>query len=147
MSDLGLVLPTEEACSFCDYLSGERAYTILNRTETVAILVTREQRGIDHLLVIPVAHVATLLEVEEAGPALMRGIVRAATAIASTGLVTGVAVWQNNGVSSGQAIPHLHFHVAGTDDQGGTDRGEVPELPISETEEIASRLRPLLPPP
>jgi len=53
----------------------------------------------------------------------------------------GIAVWQNNGVAAHQAISHLHFHVAGTLDKGGTALGEVEEISLARTEEIASRLR------
>jgi len=52
----------------------------------------------------------------------------------------GIAVWQNNGVPAGQAISHVHFHVAGTLPGGGTDFGEVRELSVTETDEIAQRL-------
>jgi histidine triad (HIT) family protein len=53
----------------------------------------------------------------------------------------GIAVWQNNGVDADQTISHLHFHVAGTLDEGGTEWGEVEELSVEQTEAIAERLR------
>jgi histidine triad (HIT) family protein len=103
------------------YLRGDRPYTIVQRTTQVAILITREQRGVPHLLVIPVRHVATILEVTEVeGSALMLGIRRAATAINAAYRRPGIVVWQNNGVPANQSIRHVHFHVAGTLDQGGT---------------------------
>jgi len=49
-----IVLPTSDSCPFCAFLRGEKPYTILRRGELVAILVTREQRGVSHLLVVPV---------------------------------------------------------------------------------------------
>jgi histidine triad (HIT) family protein len=52
----------------------------------------------------------------------------------------GIAVWQNNGIDANQKIPHLHFHVAGTLPDGGTEFGEVPELSVAETDAIARRL-------
>jgi histidine triad (HIT) family protein len=53
-------------------------------------------------------------------------------------------VWQNNGIDAHQAIPHFHFHVAGTIESGGTNWNDVPELSIIETDRIAERLRPNL---
>ena len=57
----------------------------------------------------------------------------------------GIAVWQNNGLAAHQAIPHLHFHVAGTLPGGGTDFGEVSELNVEATDKIAERLAPFVP--
>jgi hypothetical protein len=35
----------------------------------------------------------------------------------------------------------VHFHVAGTLEEGGTMWGEVPKLSVAETDAIAERLR------
>ena len=140
-----LVLPSTESCSFCAYLSGERPYTILYRDDVVAILVTYEQRGIGHVLVIPVAHRETILDLSpEEQSAVMAATVRAAKAIVAAFDPEGVAVWQNNGVPAHQSVPHVHVHVAGTLPEGGTNWGEVERLPVSETDRIASLLRPHL---
>lgn len=138
----GLDIPTENRCSFCDYLSGARPYTVLCRNELVATLVTREQRGVGHVLVIPVRHVPTLLEAKQDElHAIIDTVARVASAIDVVFGRPGIAVWQNNGTAAHQAIPHLHFHVAGTLPGGGTDFDDVPELSVTETDEIADRIR------
>lgn len=138
----GLVLPKNSGCAFCDYLSGKRPYTVLGRDNLTATLVTREQRGEPHLLVIPIAHRATLLELQDnEARALMIAVRDAARLIDHAYKRPGIAVWQNNGVDADQTIRHLHFHVAGTLDGGGTERGEVAELSVEETNKIAERLR------
>jgi histidine triad (HIT) family protein len=38
-------------------------------------------------------------------------------------------------------VAHVHFHVAGTLEEGGTRWGEVPKLSVAETDAIAERLR------
>jgi histidine triad (HIT) family protein len=136
-----LEMPTGGGCAFCDYLNGKRPYTIWDRNELVAILVTREQRGESHLLVMPVRHCESILDLtdEESG-ALMVGIRRAAQAIDWAEHRPGIAIWQNNGVPAHQTIPHLHFHVAGTLPGGGTDWSSVREWSVSETDEIGRRL-------
>ena len=48
------MLPSGESCPFCAFLRGEKPYTILRRRELVATMITREQRGVSHLLVMPV---------------------------------------------------------------------------------------------
>ena len=57
-----IVLPSSESCPFCAFLRGEKPYTILRRRELVATMVTREQRGVSHLLVVPVRRCPTILD-------------------------------------------------------------------------------------
>ena len=141
-----LDLPPPDPCPFCDYLAGSRPYTILERDDTAAMLVTFEQRGQGHLLVVPVRHRVTVLDLTPAEQsAVMRGVVRATEAIVRAFDPDGVAVWQNNGIPADQSVPHVHFHVAGTLPGGGTERGPVERLPVHATNAIAARLRPHLP--
>lgn len=143
MSEDSIELPTENRCAFCDYLNGARPFVFLWREPGIAVAVTREQRGISHLLVLPTEHVETLLQLENhhAGP-LMLALRDAAAAIDTAESRPGIAVWQNNGVPAGQAIPHLHFHVAGTLVGGGTEFGPVREISLEEARVIANRLAP-----
>jgi histidine triad (HIT) family protein len=136
-------VPEVEPCPFCDYLSGARPFTVLTRTLLTATLVTREQRGVSHLLVIPVAHRPTLLDLDEAeAPAIMAAVIAAGRAITNAYKSEGLAVWQNNGVPAHQTIPHVHFHIAGTLPEGGTEWNNVDEVSVAETDAIAVKLRP-----
>jgi len=139
---VSLLIPVCEPCSFCEFLGGRRPYTILERDELTATLVTREQRGLGHLLVIPVRHRETILDLPaDEGAALMAGVTKAARLVARAYTAEGVAVWQNNGTPAHQTVPHVHFHVAATLPGGGTNWGEVPRLSVDETDAIAARLR------
>ena len=143
---VSLVLPPPTPCSFCAYLAGEQRYTILERDDVAAMLVTYEQRGRGHVLVIPVEHRVTVMELtSEEQIRLMDGIVRATRAVVGAFEPEGVAVWQNNGVPAHQSVPHVHFHVAGTLPGGGTNRGTVERLPVEETDRMAAQLRLHLP--
>lgn len=140
-------VPAADDCSFCEYLAGRRRYTILERLDDVAMLVTREQRGIGHVLVIPVAHRVTILDVSPSeAAALIVGVQRAARAVVAAYDPAGISIWQNNGVPSHQSVPHVHVHVhvTGALPGGGTEWGEVPRLSVEETDLIAERLRPHL---
>lgn len=138
-------VPQSATCAFCDYLAGRRPYTILHRDKLSAILVTREQRGVSHLLVVPVRHCETILDLQDdEAAALMLNVVKASRAIDAADERPGIAVWQNNGVPADQTIPHVHFHVAGTLPGRGTERGPVEELSIEKTDRIAQRLKPFL---
>lgn len=142
MTESNLAPPDEDKpCSFCDYLSGKRPYTILCQSDVVAVLVTREQRGFGHVLVVPLRHYPTLLESTQFERHALIDTVNAVTsAIDAAYERPGIAIWQNNGAAAHQAIPHFHFHVAGTLPGGGTDFGDVRELSVTETDEIGRTL-------
>src|ERR1700721_4673843 len=95
-----IVLPASESCPFCAFLRGEKPYPILRRSTLVAILVTREQRGVSHLLVVPVRHCPTILDLrdEESG-ALMNEIRHAARLVDAAEKRPGIAVGQHNGTT------------------------------------------------
>lgn len=138
-----IVTPEQKSCAFCAYLNKTRPFTFVFRDTEIAVLVTREQRGEPHLLVIPTRHVETLLDISDQEAArLCIGVRDAAKAIEKAYSPSGISVWQKNGTSAKQSIGHVHFHVAGTLEEGGTEWGDVPELPLTATEAIAVRLRP-----
>ncbi len=142
MSTSSIEVPTNIRCAFCDYLAGVRPYTVLRKGELSAILVTREQRGRSHVLVVPTRHRPTILDLPaDEACAVMRDVVDVARAIEATERPDGLAIWQNNGVPADQTIAHVHFHVAGTLPSGGTERDEVDEVSLAETDEIGHRLR------
>ncbi|MGA8112332.1 MAG: HIT domain-containing protein [Actinocatenispora sp.] len=138
-------LPATEVCSFCGTLSGRFPFTILENGPDVAIFVTREQRGLGHLLVLPIAHRPTVVDLAPAeAAAVMDGVQRAARAVSAAFDPAGICVWQNNGVPARQMVPHVHFHVAGTHPGGGTEWGPVPRLAITETDKLGELLQPHL---
>jgi len=143
--DSGIKVPTAGACAFCDYLARRRPFTILWQSDLAAILVTREQRGSTHLLALPVSHRPTILDLQRAeASALMDAVVLSARVLDAADRRPGIAIWQNNGTDVDQTIPHTHFHVASSLEDGGTERGEVVELSVADTDAIADRLRPRL---
>lgn len=145
MSENHIQVPDADRCAFCDYLAGRRDFTVLRRDSDTATLVTREQRGRGHVLVVPVRHRPTILDLTPwEAAAVMEQVVAAARAIDAAFGRPGIAIWQNNGVDANQTIPHVHFHVAGTLPGGNTDRGRVEELSVAATDGIARLLEPHL---
>jgi histidine triad (HIT) family protein len=134
-------------CAFCAYVAGRRPYAIVQRSDLVAVMVTREPRGYPHALVTTVRHCPTILDLIDAeARELFIAAREVARAIDNAFARPGIAVWQNNGVAAHQAIGHIHIHVAGTLDGGGTTWGPVEEQPLADAERIATRLRDSLTP-
>lgn len=94
------------------------------------------------MLVLPIRHAETILDLsDEEIIQLSLRVKNIAKLIDQKYQKHGIAVWQNNGKAAGQAISHVHFHVAGTLSGSGTEWGPVPELSLIETEQIAEKLR------
>ncbi|MCT4715619.1 HIT domain-containing protein [Enterobacteriaceae bacterium H18W14] len=136
-----LILPDNTECAFCRYLNGEIPYTIVMKDKHIAVMVTKEQRGYPHLLVIPTRHCETILQLSDTECSKLLKVLRdVSIAIEKEYNVEGISVWQNNGISSNQTINHLHFHVAGTTKNQGTIWGEVEESSLSITEGISKKI-------
>jgi len=70
-------------------------------------------------------HVATLLELtDQEGAAVIKAAREVAQALLTTYKPLGILTFQNNGVYSGQEVPHYHFHVVPR--QPGSDWGIGP---------------------
>jgi histidine triad (HIT) family protein len=97
-------------CTFCRIARGELpAHLVLDESEILAFL-DRRPLFPGHCLVVPRAHVATLLDLPEAGIVPLFGAAqRIARAIEPALGAEGTFVAMNNKIS--QSVPHLHVHV------------------------------------
>jgi histidine triad (HIT) family protein len=102
-------------CVFCGIARGEiPAREVFRDDRFVAFRDLNPQAPV-HVLVVPVAHVAALDDLEEADAGLAGETVLRATRLARE---LGVAaagyrlVW-NCGRDGGQTVPHLHLHLLG----------------------------------
>ncbi|HEY3446278.1 MAG TPA: HIT family protein [Myxococcales bacterium] len=99
-----------EKCVFCAIASGEaKASVVYQDSETMAFLDSRPLFP-GHVLVIPKAHVANLLELPlEKSPALLGAAQKVARGLEAALGCQGSFVALNNKVS--QSVPHLHLHI------------------------------------
>ena len=98
------------SCGFCAIAAGETpAHLVLEERDTIAFLDRRPVfKG--HLLVVPRAHVETLLDLPQELLAPFFGAVQRCAAAMPVALgAQGSWVSANNVVS--QSVPHLHVHV------------------------------------
>lgn len=100
------------ACVFCSIIRGEAPAEILYRNDhAIAILDIRPiHRG--HLLVMPLRHAESFLDVPPSDAAGLFEVLRAATrGIVEALRPPGFNVFSNNGAAAGQSVFHFHFHV------------------------------------
>ncbi|NNE35498.1 MAG: HIT family protein [Rhodothermales bacterium] len=127
-------------------MDGIRPCAFVFRNERVATFMNRAQYERGALLIVPIEHHETILELE---PDLLAEVYSEAQRIAG-GMVralgaVGVNVFHNGGVRAGQTVSHLHVHVVPRYETSEpwkrfhTDDFE--HTPVDELEEIAEVLR------
>jgi len=97
-------------CLFCAIAAGGVPAAIVWRDAGVCAFLDARPVFKGHVLVVPRAHVPTLLELSDAETAPLFVAVRRVAAAVERGLgADGTFVAMNNKVS--QSVPHLHVHV------------------------------------
>lgn len=133
-------------CPFCEYLAGRRPCAFVARGARVSTLLNRTQYERGALLIIANAHIESVFDADEV---LLCEIYRAARRMAQTLVdvfhATGVNIFQNNGASAGQTVPHFHVHVVPrypTSDPGRCFREvDFVETPVEQLQDLAREIR------
>jgi histidine triad (HIT) family protein len=131
------------ACTFCAIVAGELpAAVVWTDATTIGFLDARPLfKG--HVLVVPRAHVPTLLDLPASELGSLFGSVQRIARAVEAGLgADGTFVALNNKVS--QSVPHLHVHVVPRRRKDGLRGFFWPREPYAddtEMEEIAGRIR------
>jgi histidine triad (HIT) family protein len=101
---------TVAGCRFCAIAAGDAPASIVLRDPEVCAFLDARPVFKGHVLVVPRAHVPTLLDVPDDQLAPLFGAVRRVAAAVEAALpADGTFVAMNNKVS--QSVPHLHVHV------------------------------------
>lgn len=101
-------------CVFCRIVSGEVPATLVARSEAAIAFRDLNPQAPVHVLVIPVAHVASSADLGSTEAASVLGAVMAlAVEVARTLGVAeaGYRMVINTGPDGGQTVDHLHAHV------------------------------------
>lgn len=116
-------LPRQDPCEICEGLAARTA--VIAESECTATVVNPYQFETGQCCVVTRRHVATLLDLtNEEGVAVFEAAREVAHALLATYEPLGILTFQNNGVYSGQEVPHYHFHVVPR--QPGSDWGIGP---------------------
>jgi diadenosine tetraphosphate (Ap4A) HIT family hydrolase len=119
-------LPVMIPCYFCEIIreTGER-WNVLEQTDMTLTLLNGRQFEVGQCLVVPLRHAPTILDLTaEEGAAVMAAATRAGRVLVAALDPDGVLLYQNNGVGSGQEVPHFHFHIVPR--RAGSDWGFGP---------------------
>ncbi len=102
-------------CIFCDISQGKIPATKIFEDDTVFAILDIAPKAPEHILVIPHAHIEDLVfsSVREIN-AVMHCMKKAPQIANNRGLShSGYRLVVNQGIDSGQEVPHFHLHILG----------------------------------
>lgn len=119
-------LPEQHPCEFCEGMAGRGpTWAVIEECDSTVTVINPYQYEVGQCCVITKRHAGTLLDLNEAeSKAIIKAAQRVAEALVSKYQPLGVLTFQNNGVYSGQEVPHYHYHVVPR--QAGSDWGIGP---------------------
>jgi histidine triad (HIT) family protein len=141
-----LQIPRQATCPFCAYLAGGRPCAFVTRGATVSSFLNRTQYERGAVLVVANTHIESILDAgDDVLCEMYREARRLATCLVHVLHATGVNVFQNNGESAGQTVPHVHVHVVPrypASDPGRRFReADFMVTPHEQLEQLAAELR------
>jgi histidine triad (HIT) family protein len=106
---------TETDCLFCRIVAGELPSTRVHEDEVVIAFRDIAPRAPTHILIVPRAHIPSVLELTEADGRLLGRLFAVAAQIArGEGIAErGYRLVSNVGEWGGQSVDHLHWHLMG----------------------------------
>ena len=136
----------DNRCPFCANVMGSNQMAVVYEDDLTYAFVNPRMSGHGHLLVIPRRHASTLLDLEVTeAEAIMRQVHRLANALMGAFDLSGLNVFQNNGLTAGQTVAHYHVHLVPSypgDTPGRIfNSADVERSPIEERLEIAAQIR------
>ncbi len=134
-------------CVFCAIVEGQAPVSTLYRDDAVIAFMDIQPVNPGHVLVVPVKHVVSLVDVDEGTAGRMLALAqRMGAALAASGVrCDGFNLFLADGEVAGQEVFHVHLHVIpryagdGFGLRFGPEYGRLP--PRSELDETARRIR------
>lgn len=106
---------TEIDCLFCRIVAGDLPSTRVHEDESVIAFRDIAPRAPTHILIVPRAHIPSVLELTEADGQLLGHLFAVAAEIARREGIAerGYRLVSNVGDWGGQSVDHLHWHLMG----------------------------------
>lgn len=101
------------SCIFCKIIAGESPAAVLYRDEQVIAFRDIHPIASTHILIVPLRHIPSVNELEEADAALVGHMALVAKQLAAQEGVAGrgYRLIMNTGPEGGQSVFHLHMHL------------------------------------
>ena len=106
-------------CLFCKIAAGEIPSNKVYEDDTVVAFHDLDPQAPVHVLLIPKAHIPSVMEITPENSGVVAHIFEVAAQIAGElGLENGFRVVNNCGKDGMQTVKHLHFHLLGKKQMG-----------------------------
>lgn len=102
-------------CLFCKIASGSIPATIIYQDDKVVAFDDINPQAIQHKIIIPRKHIATLNDLQDEDNTLIGDMVQTATALAKKLAIAeqGYRLVMNCNAGGGQTVFHIHLHLLG----------------------------------
>jgi histidine triad (HIT) family protein len=102
-------------CLFCGIVEGKIKGEVVYRDNSVVAFKDINPKAPVHILIVPVKHIATLLDLQDEDQELVGEIFSVANRLAEQQRISqdGFRVVANCGAGAGQTDFHMHFHLLG----------------------------------
>ena len=98
-------------CVFCKIIAGDIPSTKILETKTILVIEDINPKAPVHYLVIPKAHLATMLDINDDDSALAWDLIKTVRDLGrKLSQPQAFNVIANNGQEAGQSVSHLHWH-------------------------------------
>jgi histidine triad (HIT) family protein len=109
---MNFAMPVMEPCFFCAIAQAGDEWSVVARDELTITALNGRQHENGQCIVFPVRHAGTLLDLSrEEAAAVMHAAQRIGAAMVRALSPEALLLYQNNGILSGQEVPHFHLHV------------------------------------
>jgi histidine triad (HIT) family protein len=104
-----------EDCLFCKIINKQIDSEIVYENDYVVIFKDINPKAPVHLLAVPKKHVRSIVEIDRLAQEELSGLLFSISKIARELDLDkeGFRVVTNTGISAGQSVDHLHFHILG----------------------------------
>ena len=100
-------------CIFCSISEGSIPADVVAADDRVMAFRDISPVAPSHLVVIPRAHHANIVELTQADPELAGHLMSFAAAVAAQENIKGFRIVLNTGDDGGQTVEHVHAHILG----------------------------------